>query len=148
MAYSTKYKTATMQDSKGGDLSVYLKEGKHTISYTISMNPISYIMEEIDEVMSDVNDLALEITKVAGTNADKYRDLKLSKYIPNLEKTLYSYSDRLTKLEKSAVKWSDSDKNVAVMSSLLIAAKQLKSLADSPDSIPYRIAELSTVQTQ
>ena len=108
------------------------------------MNPISYIMEEIDEVMSDVNDLALEITKVAGTNADKYRDLKLSKYIPNLEKTLYSYSDRLTKLEKSAVKWSDSDKNVAVMSSLLIAAKQLKSLADSPDSIPYRIAELST----
>lgn len=30
------------------------------------------------------------------------------------------------------------------MSSLLIAAKQLKSLADSPDSIPYRIAELST----
>ena len=144
MAYSTKYKTATMQDSKGEDLSVYLKEGKHTISYTISMNPISYIMEEIDEVMSDVNDLALEITKVAGTNADKYRDLKLSKYIPNLEKTLYSYSDRLTKLEKSAVKWSDSDKNVAVMSSLLIAAKQLKSLADSPDSIPYRIAELST----
>lgn len=86
MAYSTKYKTATMQDSKGEDLSVYLKEGKHTISYTISMNPISYIMEEIDEVMSDVNDLALEITKVAGTNADKYRDLKLSKYIPNLEK--------------------------------------------------------------
>ena len=71
-------------------------------------------------------------------------DLKLSKYIPNLEKTLYSYSDRLTKLEKSAVKWSDSDKNVAVMSSLIIAAKQLKSLADSPDSIPYRIDELST----
>ena len=144
MAYTTKYKTATMQDSKGEDLSVHLEAGKHTISYTISMNPISYIMEEIDEVMSDVNDLALEITKVAGTNADKYRDLKLSKYIPNLEKTLYSYSDRLTKLEKSAVKWSDSDKNVAVMSSLLIAAKQLKSLADSPDSIPYRIDELST----
>ena len=144
MAYTTKYKTATMQDSKGEDLSVHLEAGKHTISYTISMNPISYIMEEIDEVMSDVNDLALEITKVAGTNADKYRDLKLSKYIPNLEKTLYSYSDRLTKLEKSAVKWSDSDKNVAVMSSLIIAAKQLKSLADSPDSIPYRIDELST----
>ena len=41
-----------MQDSKGEDLSVHLEAGKHTISYTISMNPISYIMEEIDEVMS------------------------------------------------------------------------------------------------
>ena len=30
------------------------------------------------------------------------------------------------------------------MSSMLIAAQQLRSLADSPDEIPYRIAELST----
>ena len=44
MAYTTKYKTATMQDSKGEDLSVHLEAGKHTISYTISMNPISYII--------------------------------------------------------------------------------------------------------
>ena len=49
-----------------------------------------------------------------------------------------------TDLEKSAVKWSDSNKSVAVMSSMLIAAKQLESLADNPDEIPYRIGELST----
>ncbi len=144
LAYTTKYKTSTMEDADGNKLSVYLEKGKHTVSYTISMDPICYIMEELDKIMSDVNDLALEITKVAGTNADKYRDLKLSKYIPNLEKTLYSYSDRLKELEKSAVKWSESDKSVAVMSSMLIAAKQLESLANSPDEIPYRIAELST----
>lgn len=144
MAYTAKYKTSTMKDSKGKNLSVYLSKGTHTVSYTISMDNICYIMEKIDVVMSNVNDLALEITKVAGTNSDKYRDLKLSKYIPNLEKQLYSYADELEKLEKSAIKWSDSDKNVAVMSSMLIASKQLKSLADNPDEIPYRIGELST----
>ena len=104
-------------------------------------------MEEIDVIMSEVNDLALEITKVAGNNADKYRDLKLTRYIPGIEDTLYGYYDRLVELEKSAVKWSDSDKGVAVMSSLLIAAEQLKSLADNPDEIPYRIAELTTSQS-
>jgi ABC-type glycerol-3-phosphate transport system substrate-binding protein len=144
MAYTTKYKTSTLKDSNDNDLSVYLEAGEHTISYTISMDNICYIMEELDLVMSEVNDLALEITKVAGSNADKYRDLKLSRYIPNLEETLYGYADKLTELEQSAVKWSDSDKNVAVMSSMLIAAKQLKSLADNPDEIPYRISELST----
>lgn len=144
MAYTTKYKTTTLTDEDGNYLSVYLDEGVHTISFTISMDLICYVMESIDEIMSDVNDLALEITKVAGTNADKYRDLKLSRYIPDLEDTLYGYANKLRELEKSAIKWSDSNKSVAVMSSMLIAAKQLESLADNPDEIPYRIGELST----
>jgi ABC-type sugar transport system, periplasmic component len=147
MAYSTKYKTSTLEDSEGNKLSINLEKGSHSISFTISMAPICYIMEEIDVIMSEVNDLALEITKVAGNNADKYRDLKLTRYIPGIEDTLYGYYDRLVELEKSAVKWSDSDKGVAVMSSLLIAAEQLKSLADNPDEIPYRIAELTTSQS-
>lgn len=147
MAYTTKYKTSTLEDSEGNKLSVNLDKGSHTLSFTISMAPICYIMEEIDVIMSEVNDLALEITKVAGNNADKYRDLKLTRYIPGIEETLRGYYDRLVELEKSAIQWSDSDKGVAVMSSLLIAAEQLKSLADSPDEVSYRIAELTTSQS-
>lgn len=144
MAYTTGYQTTALADSEGKNLTVHLKPGVHTVSYTISMDNICYVMEELDKIMSDVNDLALEITKVAGTNADKYRDLKLSRYIPNLEDKLNGYADKLTELESSALKWSDSDRGVAVMSSMLIAAQQLRSLADNPDEIPYRIGELST----
>lgn len=144
LAYTTKYKTSTLVDEDGNNLSVYLEEGTHEISFTISMDPIAYVMDELDVIMSEVNDLALEITKVAGTNSDKYRDLKLSRYIPDLEENLYDYATRLRSLESSALEYSDSDKTVAVMSSMLIAATQLESLADSPDEIPYRIDELST----
>lgn len=144
MNYTTKYKLSTMTDDNGDKLSIYLDEGKHTISYTISMDPICTVMEQVEEIMSGVNDLSLEITKVAGTNADKYRDLKLSRYIPDLEDKLFGYAERLKKLEADNIKYSDSDKNVAVMSSMLIAADQLISLGEEPDEIPYRIAELST----
>lgn len=144
MAYTTNYKHTTLKDDEGNNLSVYLEEGTHTISFTINMDVIRNVMEALDEIMSGVNDLALEITKVAGTNADKYRDLKLSKYIPNLEEMLYGYAEQLYALEKGALVYSESDKNVAVMSSMIIAAEQLISLADNPDEIPYRIAELST----
>lgn len=144
MDYTTKYRTTTLSDEEGNYLSVYLEEGVHTISYQISMDAICYVMESLDEIMSGINDLALEITKVAGTNSDKYRDLKLSKYIPNLEDTLFAYADELYALEESALVYSESDKNVAVMSSMLIAAEQLISLAENPDEIPYRIGELST----
>lgn len=144
MDYTTKYRTTTLSDEEGNYLSVYLDEGVHTISYQISMEAICNVMEGLDEIMSGINDLALEITKVAGTNSDKYRDLKLSKYIPDLEESLYGYADELYALEEGSLHYSESDKNVAVMSSMLIAAEQLISLADNPDEIPYRIAELST----
>ena len=142
--YNTKYKTTTLTDKDGNKLSVYLEEGIHTVSFTLGMEPIREVMEQLDVIMSGVNDLALEITKVAGTNSDKYRDLQLSKYIPNLEKTLYGYANQLYALRDSMIPYSNSDKNVAVMSSMIIAAEQLISLAENPDEIPYRIAELST----
>ena len=144
LAYTTKYKTTSLTDEDGNKLSVYLDEGVHTISYTISMDAICNVMEELDVIMSGVNDLSLEITKVAGNNSDKYRDLKLSRYIPNLEEMLFDYAEQLYALEEGALQYSESDKNVAVMSSMLIAAEQLISLAKNPDEIPYRISELST----
>ena len=143
MDYTSKYITHTLADQEGQKLAVYLDEGVHTVSYTISLDPLCYILEAVEEIMAGVNDLALEITKVAGTNSDKYRDLQLSRYIPDLEETLYGYANWLYALEESALCYVEGD-NVALLSSLLIAAEQLISLAEEPDEIPYRIAELSS----
>lgn len=144
MEYTNNYRISTLTDSNGEKLSVYLEPGEHTVSYTITLDPICYVLEAVEEIMVGVNDLALEITKVAGTNSDRYRDLKLSRYIPGLETTLTAYADELVRLENSARHFNGKDKNVAVMSSMLIAANQLISLAENPDEIPYRIGELSS----
>ncbi len=144
MAYTTRYRQHTLTDDEGSSLSVYLEPGVHTVSYTISLDSICYALEQIETVMSGVNDLALEITKVAGTNADKYRDLQLSRYIPGLEDTLFGYAEQLYAIEESAAAFTEGKDNVAVMSTLIIAAEQLISLAKNPDEIPYRIAELSS----
>jgi len=144
MAYTTKYKTTTLTDDEDENLSVYLEKGTHTISFTISMDPICEVMETLEEISSNVNDLALEITKVAGTNSDKYRDLTLTNYIPDVQDRLYEYANALRDMEESCLVYSDSDKNVAVMSSMIIAANQLEDLADNPNDIPYRVSELST----
>ncbi|MGN0505049.1 MAG: extracellular solute-binding protein [Lachnospiraceae bacterium] len=144
MDYTNKYKTVTLTDREGSRLSVYLEQGRHTISFTITNDEIRQILEGLDEIMSGVNDLALEITKVAGTNADKYRDLKLSKYIPDLEEKLYGYADRLYALQETVREYAGTKKSIAILSSMTIAAKQLISLAEEPDEIPYRVSELCT----
>ena len=144
LAYTASYRTHTLVSAGGEKLSVFLTPGVHTLTFRISIASIREVLETLDEIMYGISDLALEITKVAGTNADKYRDLKLSRYIPDLEKKLTGYAERLEALEKQYIPYSGSDSNVAVMSSMLIAAKQLRSLAASPDEIPYRVGELAS----
>ncbi len=144
LSYNKKYETISLVDDENNKLSVYLEEGTHSISFTISNDPICHLLEGLDEVMSGVNDLALEITKVAGTNADKYRDLKLSRYIPNLENNMYGYVNRMYELQDSIRPYANKTGTVAIVSNMIIAAEQIKSMAEEPDEIPYRVAELST----
>lgn len=146
MTYTTKYKTTTLTDDDDNRLSVYLEEGQHTISLTISADPLRYALEKVDEIMSGINDLSLEVTKVAGTKKDKYRDLRLTRYIPDVQDRLYGWVDGLYEVADVATQHVDVNdpEDVAAFAYLIIAAKQLKSLGDEPNELIYRVAELST----
>ena len=146
--YTTKYRTATLQDSDGNNLSVYLEEGTHTVSITISTENLHYVLEQVDEIMNGINDLSLEVTKVAGTNKDKYRDLQLTRYIPDVKTRIYGWVDRLYELAEIGTQFVDEDdpEDVAAFAYLIIAAKQLKTLGDDPNELIYRVDELSTSQ--
>lgn len=144
--YTTKYITSALQDDEGNNLSVYLTKGTHTISATISAENLCYVLEKVDEIMNGINDLSLEVTKVAGTNKDKYRDLKLTRYIPDVQERLYGWVDELYELAEYATQYVDAKdaEDVAAFGYLVIAAKQLKSLGDEPNELIYRVDELST----
>ncbi|MCQ2458222.1 MAG: extracellular solute-binding protein [Clostridia bacterium] len=145
MRYGAGYQTRTLEDDAGVPLSVHLTAGEHTLTLRITVAPIREVMETLDEVMYGINDLSLEITKVAGTNADKYRDLSLSRYIPGIGDELNGYAERLLETERHYARYTNTGSgNVAVMSGMVIAAKQLQSLAENVDEIPYRVAELSS----
>lgn len=142
--YAQNYTNMTMEDTDGNKLSVYLEAGTHTISFTINNDNLRHVLEKIDEIMSGVNDLSLEITKVAGTNKDKYRDLKLTRYIPDVSERLNYWADELYALEDSLMQYVPGKSNIAMLASMKIAADQLVSLAEEPNDIPYRVDELST----
>ncbi len=144
--YTTKYTTTTLKDGEGSNLSVYLDQGHHTLSVTISIENLLYVLEQVDMIMNGINDLSLEVTKVAGTNKDKYRDLRLTRYIPDVQERLYGWVDQLYELAEMATQYVEEDdpEDVAAFAYLIIAAKQLKSLGDEPNELIYRVAELST----
>lgn len=142
----TKFQTRSFQDKEGNRLSVYLEAGTHTISYMISAEPLREALETVDRIMSEISDLSLEVTKVAGTNKDKYRDLKITRYIPDVADRLYGWVDSLYALAVAAEPYvnAKNPEDVAAFSYLLIAADQLASLAEEPNELVYRVDELST----
>jgi ABC-type glycerol-3-phosphate transport system substrate-binding protein len=144
--YSSGYKEVTLSEKDGDALTVYLEKGEHTFSMQISQDPIRYALEEADSIMNGINDLSLEVKKVAGTGKDRYRDLKITRYIPDVKERLGDWVTRLYAAAQEACKYADTDdpEDVAAFAYLIIAAKQLKTLADHPDELVYRVDELST----
>ncbi|MBR6326405.1 MAG: extracellular solute-binding protein [Lachnospiraceae bacterium] len=143
---ATDFETRSLTGSEGENLSVYLEPGDHAISLTISADKIRYVLEAADEIMSGISDLSLEVTKVAGTNKDKYRDLKLTRYIPGLEDQLHGWVEQLYTLTEQAQGFVDAEspEDVAAFSYLLLAADQLETLAEEPNELVYRVDELAT----
>lgn len=142
--YSPSWQRVTVSDDDACPLTLSLSAGEHTLTLRLSAAPLREALETLDRVTAAVNDLSLEITRVAGTNADKYRDLSLSRYIPGLTETLTAYAEQLEALEQQYVALSSGENHTAILSGLLVAAKQLRSLAENPDEIPYRVGELAT----
>lgn len=143
-AYEKKYEMYTMVDSDGNKISIPLEAGKHTISMQISMEPIRESLETIEKIMSRVNDLSLEVTKVAGTNKDKYRDFSLEAYIPGIGETMTGWADELNQVMEDAKMYNPNKNKIAAYASVKIAENQLRSLAKKPDELIYRIDELAT----
>lgn len=144
LTYGKKYQVTTFSDAEENPLGIYLEKGSHTISFTIAADPLREVLEGVDEVMSGVNSLNLQITKVAGTNKDKYRDLDIESYIPDAITRLNEYADKLDSLCDSMLVYNPKVKEIGAFSSAQIASKQLRSLASEPDQLAYRISELTT----
>ncbi len=140
--YANNFTLHTLQAGDNGKMAIKLEKGKHLISFTISHNPLRKAFETIDIVMSEINDLTLEVTKLAGTNTSKYREIEIVKYIPGIKDNLQEWIDELTAMYDELAAYSDAEV-VGCLSQITQAINKLETFKEDPNEIPYRIKELS-----
>lgn len=123
-------------------MAIYLEAGEHTLSLVVNIDPIRHMIERIESMLTEINDFSLQVNKLTGGKADKYRTIDIEKYIPGAQDLLIGWADELETLYDSVRTYSDK-KKVGAFSQIDIAVKQLRSLAKKPNEIPKRISELS-----
>lgn len=142
--YTKSFKNLTLEGSDGNKMAIYLTKGTHYISTTLSNDNIREALETVDVVMSEISDLSLEITKVVGTNQDKWRDIDITEYVPDVEERLDKWITQLKDTYESLAQYSTEDEDVGALSGIDKAIVKLESLAEDTSEIPSRVKELST----
>lgn len=142
--YTKSFTNHTLEGSDGEKMAIYLTKGKHYISTTLSNDNIREALETVDVVMSEVSDLSLEITKVVGTSQDKWRDIDIEEYVPDIEERLDRWISQLKDTYKTLAEYSTEEEDVGALAGIDKAIIKLESLAEDTSEIPSRVNELST----
>ena len=142
--YQTGFKTGTVVTSGGEKQSFFLTAGEHTLGLRISGETLTPVYETINQVLSEINGLSLEVVRLTGgITTDRYRDYELLTYIPNLVEILTGWAGKLDDTVESMKAYSANGSGSA-FSNLTLAADQLRRLAEKPEDLPRRLTELST----
>lgn len=142
--YQKNFESLTLEGSDGNKMAIYLTAGTHYISTTISNENIRTALETVDIIMNEISDLSLEVTKVVGTSQDKWRDIDITEYVPDIEERLEGWIKELKATYAELAKYSTEDEDVGALSGLDKAITKLESLAEDTSEIPSRVKELST----
>ena len=142
MDYSTAFTDKTVMRGDAPQ-TFYLSEGNHTLSLRINAAVLTPVYEMIDRVLSEINALSLEITRLSGGKADQYRSYNVRQYIPDIEERLNGWGDDCAAAVEYIKQFSSIGSGSA-FSSLTLCADQLHRLAEKPEDLPRRLSELST----
>ncbi len=140
--YASGFTDALLQTNGAPEL-FFLTAGEHTLSLQINASNLTPVYEMIDRVLSEINTLSLEITKLTGGSADQYRSYNVREYIPDVVERLTSWSQQCSDAVEYTRQFSASGSGSA-FSSLTLCADQLRRLAEKPEDLPRRLSELST----
>lgn len=92
--YDTGWQYMDFADDKD-DYWVYLKQGEHRLSLSVTSGELTDINRRLNEVTADLGDLYIDITMVVGETVDISRSYELFNQIPDFNNRLKSASERL-----------------------------------------------------
>jgi ABC-type glycerol-3-phosphate transport system substrate-binding protein len=81
-AYNSDWQVRNLEDESGMPYLFYLKKGKNTIKMEVTLGEISGILKDMEDTISNLNEIYRNIIVYTGTNPDPFTDYVLDRIIP------------------------------------------------------------------
>lgn len=145
-AYGFEYKQSwhqeTLGDDKGNAYDIYLEAGTHTIRMEVVLGEFSTIVADVQEAVTQLNEIYREILCITGTSPDAWKDYQIERNLPDLEAkcivTRDLLNDVIARLQALVGKGSDKE-------TVLITMRD--QLDDIIDDVEYVVKVISTFRT-
>lgn len=125
--YGNSWQRKVFADENNVPYLVYLDEGSHEISMSVTMGSMTGVVKLLLDVVSILGDLYMDINMITGESVDTYRDYELFTQIPDMEERLVDASakmeEALVLLEQ--VSGSKSGSHFGVIKNMLLICQQM-----------------------
>ncbi len=106
--YGSSWEFKTLQTEKQEDALVYLKEGKHEISMSVTLGDVADISRQLSDIVASLGSMYRDMVKITGEDPDINRSYDLFSQIPDLKEKLEFNSSEIERLSDEYEKLSGS----------------------------------------
>ncbi len=125
--YDNDWQRQWFADDEDTPYLIYLDEGTHEISLTVTMGAMSEVTDLLRDAVDVLGDLYMDIVMITGETVDVYRDYELFTQIPDMEDRI---NDSVSKLDEALAllqeaTGSTSGSHVGVIKSMMQVLDQM-----------------------
>ncbi|MGG4036006.1 extracellular solute-binding protein [Paenibacillus cisolokensis] len=142
--YAAGWQGVTLQDVNGTPFEFYLKKGTNTLSMRVTGAPLKPIVADLENIIVDLKDMALEIQALTGGAVDPNRTWNVRRDMPELVEKLQSLHDRLAGVRERLT--TVNGRSDAVTQGMATVEKDISDLLANVNQIPYEGAKLTSMQ--
>ncbi|MBO4504801.1 MAG: extracellular solute-binding protein [Lachnospiraceae bacterium] len=142
--YDTKWRLRTLSDANGEPFSFYLTKGTHRLTMTVKLGELGEILTSIEDDISILSDMLLDINLIAGNSPDPNYDYKFFDKIPDMKERLEYLRDSME--YKYVYAKGLSEKTPSIANNFLTIKSQIQMMLDDPFSIAKKVGDLQNSQ--
>lgn len=151
--YERSWRMEELSDQEGGQYKFYLEEGKHTLRMEVVLGDFSTIINDVQDIMTELNTIYRKVIRITGVSPDSFRDYQIEKSVPGLAEELTVQRDRLNEVidNLKSVAGAGSDKEtvlVTMRDQLNVLIKDVEKFTKVISSYKINTTALGTWITQ
>lgn len=131
----SSWENEILHNESGEPYYVYLTKGMHTLTLKSEMEPVIEAWRYGQLIAEHVTQFTLDIKKISGQDADKYRTWKMTNYIPEIPDYLNAYKVLIQHIRYLLQNESEFGINGALLTWLDKAETFIDEMAEYPDEI-------------